>query len=230
MSAPSVGPLPGTPGTALQPGARVGGMRMPGSTPTMSPRLVAPLDSAVPAWLKSAQAWIRAGDPAAADALANRPEDASTPRAVIIGETNRGKSSLVNAILGTPDLSPVDAGVATATYLLFRYGEKGRAVVKFGPGFPASVAIPVNRISQWATHVEGEGDPDLPPPRWIEVSLPTEVLRRARPDRHSRRRRPGRRARRTRGGGGRIGRGVAVRGGRVRAADRRGTGVSGRRG
>ena len=105
------------------------------------------------------------------------PSDTSTPRAVIIGETNRGKSSLVNAILGMPDLSPVDAGVATSTYLLFRYGEKARAVVKFGPGFP-DMAIPVNRIGQWAT-VEGEGDPDLPPPRWIEISLPTEVLRRA---------------------------------------------------
>lgn len=152
-------------------------MRMPGPAPAVAPRLVAPLDTAVPAWLQSAQGWIRAGDRDAADALLNRPEDTSTPRAVIIGETNRGKSSLVNAILGMPDLSPVDAGVATATYLLFKYGEKPRAVVRFGPGFP-DMAIPVNRIADWAT-VEGEGDPDLPPPRWIEVSLPTEVLRRA---------------------------------------------------
>jgi hypothetical protein len=109
--------------------------------------------------------------------LERRPDDAPTPRAVIIGETNRGKSSLINAILATPDLSPVDAGVATSTYLLFRYGESPRAVVKFGPGFP-DMAIPVNRIAEWAT-IEGEGDPDLPPPRWIEVSLPSEVLRRA---------------------------------------------------
>jgi hypothetical protein len=142
-----------------------------------SPRLVAPLDAAVPGWLRTARAWIRVGDAAAADALAARPADTSTPRAVIIGETNRGKSSLVNAILGMPDLSPVDAGVATATYLLFRYGDAPRAVVKFGSGFP-DMAIPVNRVGEWAT-VEGEGDPDLPPPRWIEISLPAEALRRA---------------------------------------------------
>jgi hypothetical protein len=152
-------------------------MRMPGPAPAMTPRLVAPLDAAVPGWLGTARAWIRVGDPVAADALTARAPDASTPRAVIIGETNRGKSSLVNAILGMPDLSPVDAGVATATYLLFRYGETPRAVVKFGSGFP-DMAVPVNRVGEWAT-VEGEGDPDLPPPRWIEISLPAEALRRA---------------------------------------------------
>lgn len=150
---------------------------MPGPAPAVTPRLVAPLEQALPAWLKGAQAWIRAGDPAAADALMSRPAEISTPRAVIIGETNRGKSSLINALLGMPGLSPVDAGVATATYLLFRHADAPRAVVKFGRGFP-DMAIPIGRIGDWAT-VEGEGDPDLPPPRWIEVSLPAEVLRRA---------------------------------------------------
>ena len=177
MSAPPPGSVPGASGSGPQPGARPTGMRMPGSAQTMTPRLVAPLESAIPTWLRTAQSWIRTGDPDGADALANRAEDSATPRAVVIGETNRGKSSLVNAILGVPELSPVDAGVATATYLLFRYGDKPRASVKFGPGFP-DMTIPVDRVGEWAT-VEGDGDPDLPPPRWIEIALPTEVLRRA---------------------------------------------------
>jgi hypothetical protein len=117
-------------------------------------RLAPPLAQAVPAWLRSAGDWLRAGDSpqdrAAADRLAADPPRAATPRAVIIGETNRGKSSLVNALLGTPGLSPVDAGVATSTYLLFRHGEQPGAVVRFGGGF-ADITIPPEQLADWAT-------------------------------------------------------------------------------
>ncbi len=138
-----------------------------------------PLTQSIAGWLRGAVDWIRAGagpdDPAAADRLVASADGRATPRAVIIGETNRGKSSLVNAILGRPALSPVDAGVATSTYLLFRYGEQMRAVVRFGGGM-ADITIPPTQLATWAT-LQGEPDPDLPPPRWIELTLPAPVLR-----------------------------------------------------
>ncbi len=39
------------------------------------------------------------------------------PRIVVVGETKRGKSSLVNALVGEPGLSPVGADETSATYL-----------------------------------------------------------------------------------------------------------------
>jgi ribosome biogenesis GTPase A len=38
------------------------------------------------------------------------------PTIVVVGETKRGKSSLINALVNVPGLSPVDAQVATSTY------------------------------------------------------------------------------------------------------------------
>ena len=37
-------------------------------------------------------------------------------RVVVVGETKRGKSSLVNALLRQPELSPVDLSVATSAF------------------------------------------------------------------------------------------------------------------
>lgn len=39
------------------------------------------------------------------------------PRVVVVGETKRGKSSLVNALVGQPDLCPVGVDETSATYL-----------------------------------------------------------------------------------------------------------------
>ena len=53
---------------------------------------------------------------------------ATTPRVVVVGETKRGKSSLVNAMFDDPALAPVGAEETTATYLSFvplRAGEPG---------------------------------------------------------------------------------------------------------
>ncbi|WP_460850048.1 dynamin family protein, partial [Phytohabitans suffuscus] len=65
-------------------------------------------------------AFLRKTDPdAAADLDAVRRRDLGRPAIVVVGETKRGKSSLVNALIGVPGLSPVDAAVATAAYLEF---------------------------------------------------------------------------------------------------------------
>ena len=44
--------------------------------------------------------------------------------AVVAGDIKRGKSSLLNALVGTPSLLPVDADVATSVHLVIRYGEQ----------------------------------------------------------------------------------------------------------
>ena len=60
-------------------------------------------------------AFLRMTDPdAAADLDQIRRRDVTRPSIVVVGETKRGKSSLVNMLIGVPNLSPVDAAVATA--------------------------------------------------------------------------------------------------------------------
>ena len=89
---------------------------------------------------------VRELDPSMADWVARRavPEVSSV---VIVGETNRGKSSLVNALLSAPGLSPVDADVATSTYLVFQHGPswaaRGDARTRVVPRFTRSTATMV---------------------------------------------------------------------------------------
>lgn len=140
------------------------------------PVLSGPLPQAIRTWQEQAAAWIGAADAKAAQqCTVSNP--GALPRLVCVGETNRGKSSLINALLGTPSLSPVDAGLATSTYLQFSYGteEAARtATAHFGNGL-ADIAFPVTELAAWAT--TADADVDLPPPRWIEVHLPIPVLR-----------------------------------------------------
>jgi predicted GTPase len=98
------------------------------------------------------------------------------PSVVVVGETNRGKSSLVNALLGMPGLSPVDADVATATYLVFEHAEAWGAAACY-PGQLASVPIDLRELVNWvsATHELPAGQI---PPRYVEVSGPVPLLER----------------------------------------------------
>ncbi|MGH3469656.1 MAG: hypothetical protein ACRDQF_18200, partial [Thermocrispum sp.] len=67
---------------------------------------------------------LREVDPDAAGWVSRvRRKQQAKPSVVVVGETKRGKSSLVNALLATPGLSPVDAEVATATYLVFDHAD-----------------------------------------------------------------------------------------------------------
>ncbi|WP_190819999.1 dynamin family protein [Saccharopolyspora pogona] len=99
-----------------------------------------------------------------------------TPSVVVVGETNRGKSSLVNALLGHPGLSPVDADVATATYLQFTHGEQWAAHACY-PGQQEPVPFDLVQLPSWA----GVGR-DLPdgqlPPRYVQITAPIETLAR----------------------------------------------------
>nr|WP_158879544.1 dynamin family protein [Amycolatopsis anabasis] len=135
----------------------------------------------LPAQVKQAReallALLRDADPRAAawveDIRRTRPK---LPSVVVVGETNRGKSSLVNALLATPGLSPVDADVATATYLAFAHAEQWAAQACY-PGQLAPVAVPLEELVRWvsASHELPEGQL---PPRYVEVSGPIPLLER----------------------------------------------------
>ncbi|MBU2665507.1 dynamin family protein [Actinoplanes bogorensis] len=120
------------------------------------------LDSTV----KDTLAYVRTQDPDAGAELADlRRRRVTRPQVVVVGETKRGKSSLINALLGVPGLSPVDAAVATATYLQFVPGEPGMRA--WLPG--AAEPITIDDLASWATGAQRA--------RRIEVSHPAPMLR-----------------------------------------------------
>ncbi|HEX5495517.1 MAG TPA: dynamin family protein [Mycobacteriales bacterium] len=96
------------------------------------------------------------------------------PTVVVVGAAKRGKSSLVNALLNTPGLSPVDPVVATGAYLVIQHGRTPAARALM-PGGTAPVPIPADRLRDWAT-VPGDRPEDTPPPRMIEVDCPSPLL------------------------------------------------------
>ncbi|MEU6249012.1 dynamin family protein [Glycomyces sp. NPDC047010] len=97
------------------------------------------------------------------------------PVAVVVGETKRGKSSLVNALLGMPGLSPVDAQVATTAYLEFAYAEQA-SVRAWQPGAADPMLLGVGDLRNWATRL-GTMPPGMIPPRRMLVGHPSALLK-----------------------------------------------------
>jgi hypothetical protein len=120
-------------------------------------------------------ALIRDADPESARWVEEiRARRRKTPSVVVVGETNRGKSSLVNALLGQPGLSPVDAEVATATYLVFGHAESWEARACY-PGQLAPVPIDLAELVRWVSAAHELPAGELPP-RYVEVDGPVELL------------------------------------------------------
>jgi hypothetical protein len=142
-----------------------------------APSAAASLPAVVASTREQLLGVVREADPQAAkwveDIRKTRPKK---PSVVVVGETNRGKSSLVNALLSMPGLSPVDADVATATYLVFEHAEQWSAQACY-PGQLAPVPINLNDLIHWvsAAHELPEGQI---PPRYVEVSGPVPLLER----------------------------------------------------
>jgi hypothetical protein len=142
-----------------------------------APSLGASLPDQVKSVREQLLTLLRDADPQAAkwveDIRRTRPKK---PSVVVVGETNRGKSSLVNALLAMPGLSPVDADVATATYLVFEHAEQWSAQACY-PGQLAPVPIRLDELIRWvsAAHELPEGQL---PPRYVEVSGPVPLLER----------------------------------------------------
>jgi predicted GTPase len=103
-----------------------------------------------------------------------RAKRRATPSVVVVGETNRGKSSLVNVLLGQPGLSPVDADVATATYLVFGHAEQWTARACY-PGQLAPVPVELTELIHWVSAAHQLPAGELPP-RYVEVDGPVELL------------------------------------------------------
>lgn len=96
------------------------------------------------------------------------------PTVVVLGETKRGKSSLVNALLATPDLSPVAAGVATSTYLVISHGEDWSARGCYADD-RAPVPIELANLDAWVS-TRGGLPAGVAPPRFVEVEGPVPLL------------------------------------------------------
>ncbi|MBK1784653.1 dynamin family protein [Prauserella cavernicola] len=135
----------------------------------------------LPAQVKQAReqllALLRDADPQAAKWVEDqRRARSQKPSVVVVGETNRGKSSLVNALLATQGLSPVDADVATSTYLSFEYSDEWLAQACY-PGQLAPVGFPLEELPRWVS-VNHELPEGQLPPRYVEVSGPVPLLER----------------------------------------------------
>ncbi len=63
-------------------------------------------------------------------------------RIVVVGEVKKGKSSFINALLGTPDLLPTASDVATSTVYKLMYGEPKKIKVFGLPTGPDGSAAP----------------------------------------------------------------------------------------
>ncbi len=106
---------------------------------------------------------------------------------LVVGEFKQGKSTLVNALLGT-DVCPVDDDIATAVPTAIRWAEKAAAEVLFhppdapddadaDPPDPVREAITVDEVPRYAT--ENRADQDVGGRRIqsVEVGLPLAMLR-----------------------------------------------------
>jgi GTPase SAR1 family protein len=103
-----------------------------------------------------------------------QPSQQSAPTVVVVGEVKRGKSSLVNALLGHPGLSPVGVDVATNSFIRFTPPTRelpestARAVL---PGERRVIGLA--EIAQWAA-VGGAyagANGDGPVVRGVEVGI-----------------------------------------------------------
>jgi hypothetical protein len=129
----------------------------------------------VSAAVDSGLAFLRKREPdAAAELDALRRRELTRPAFVVVGETKRGKSALVNALVGVPGLSPVDVAVATAAYLELVH-DAAHGARAYVPGQEVPVALSLGDLRDWGT-VLGHLPDGLRPPRRIEVRHSAPLL------------------------------------------------------
>ncbi|QYN38300.1 dynamin family protein [Pseudonocardia sp. DSM 110487] len=80
-------------------------------------------------------------------------DEAGPIRVVVVGETKRGKSTLLNTLVGRPDLSPVGADLTTSCWLEVGYGDRDEAeVVLADPAVPGELvrrACPLRDVERY---------------------------------------------------------------------------------
>ncbi|GIW17151.1 MAG: hypothetical protein KatS3mg064_0308 [Tepidiforma sp.] len=77
---------------------------------------------------------------------------------VVIGEFKKGKSSLINGILGR-DLCPVDDDIATARLVLVRHGAPEQVIVRNPDGTELARSPDLAGLARLATEAPSGGDP-----------------------------------------------------------------------
>ena len=102
--------------------------------------------------------------------------DATQPiRACVVGETKRGKSSLLNALIGRPLLSPVGVDVTTSCWLEVSYGDVEEADVFLAnsdsPDRPIRRRCAPDELARYVA-LDQVRDPVI----GVQVRLPAEVL------------------------------------------------------
>ena len=74
---------------------------------------------------------------------------------LVAGETSRGKSSLVNALVGRPSLLPVGPGIVSRTFVAVRRGPDDAAnVVRRSGAEPRPVSL--DELADWASDATGD--------------------------------------------------------------------------
>lgn len=157
-------------------------MAVPGATPPASGRGdgIAETTTAAAALvdlgLKACTAF---GREDLADRLAGAKARLADPsfHVVVVGEFKKGKSSLVNALVGA-SVCAVDDDIATALPTYIRYGAQAGANLLFGtdPPGPRRQPVPMADIRAHITDPQGSagaGDP----PSGVEVLLPRSMLK-----------------------------------------------------
>ncbi len=135
----------------------------------------AALEKALRAAVDAGLAHLRRIDPdAASDLDVLRRREQTVPSIVVVGETKRGKSSLTNALIGVPNLSPVDAAVATSSYLEFVHGSQPQARA-YIPGREDPIALRMDDVRDYGT-VLGNLPEGIRPPRRLEIFHPAPML------------------------------------------------------
>jgi hypothetical protein len=145
------------------------------SAPAKAANPEAALQKLLKAGIEGSLAYLRKVDPdAAADLDTERRRDVAKPRIVVVGETKRGKSSLTNMLIGVPNLSPVDAAVATASYLEFSYS-KTHGARAYVPGREDAIPLGLGDLRDWGTLL-GRLPDGMRPPRRIDVHHSAPLL------------------------------------------------------
>ncbi len=128
--------------------------------------------------MTEAETLLRQCDAAAAADLSRdcRERDVTAvPMVAVVGEAKRGKSTLVNRLLGVDELSPVGVLETTAAPIHFRYGDAERCTVQL-TGSETADEVPLAELATWTTLAGAEAASRVPT-RCAEVHLPSALLR-----------------------------------------------------
>jgi hypothetical protein len=113
-------------------------------------------------------------DPAAAQRLPTAAAEpaATAPVVLVAGAPGVGKSSLVNALIDLPGLSPP----GTAVPLLLCHGPQLAVAAHWADG-PGAASLPVQALRDWPSLLAAVAA-DVPPPGYVTVNAPVPLLAR----------------------------------------------------